>query len=56
MAVERSAVVSATSVSSQIPIILSDARREILNVREYSTWKIHTRAPRKRIRPLIVSA
>jgi hypothetical protein len=40
----------------QIPIVLSDARREILNVREYGSRKIHTRAPRKRIRPLIVPA
>jgi hypothetical protein len=35
---------------------LFDARREILDMREYSSWKIHTRAPRKRIRPLIVTA
>jgi hypothetical protein len=41
---------------AQILIVLSDARREISHVHEHDCWKIHTRAPRKRIRPLIVSA
>jgi hypothetical protein len=37
-------------------IILADAGREIVKVREYGRWEIHTLAPRKRIRPLIVTA
>ena len=40
----------------EILIIFADADREILKVREYGCWEIHTRAPRKRIRPLVVPA
>ena len=56
MAVERSAVVSASERVVEILIIFADADREIVKVRKQSGWEIHTRAPRKRIRPLIVSA
>ena len=40
----------------EILIILADAGCEVLKVRKQRGRKIHTRAPRKRIRPLIVTA
>ncbi len=40
----------------EILIIFADADREIVKVRKQGGREIHTRAPRKRIRPLIVSA
>lgn len=40
----------------EILIIFADAVREIVKMRKQSRGEIHTRAPRKRIRPLIVSA
>jgi hypothetical protein len=41
---------------AEILIIFADADREIVKVSKQGGWEIHTRAPRKRIRPLIVSA
>ena len=40
----------------EILIIFANADREIVKVRKQGSWEIHTRAPRKRIRPLIGSA
>jgi hypothetical protein len=40
----------------QMLIILANAGCEILKMREQGSWEIHTRAPRKRIRPLVVTA